>query len=71
ITLTSPIAANQTATITFQVKVGNSVPSVNPIPNKALVDYTYTVDPNYPNGVKGKGSSNTVTTSIVKASLSS
>ncbi|MEG1648181.1 MAG: DUF11 domain-containing protein, partial [Bacilli bacterium] len=70
ITLNAPIAAGSTATITFKVKVGNTVPTINPIPNKASVDYAYTVDPSKPNGVVKNGTSNTVTTNIIKASLS-
>ncbi|MEG1495104.1 MAG: hypothetical protein RR406_02210 [Bacilli bacterium] len=70
IKLTSPIMANTTATVTFKVKVGSTLPVVNPIPNKADVAYTYTVDPNSPNGVAKTGTSNTVTTNIVAASLS-
>ncbi|MEG0329532.1 MAG: hypothetical protein RR602_02965 [Longicatena sp.] len=70
ITLTAPIPPNTTATITFQVKVGSSLPPMNPIPNNASVDYAYTVDPAHPNGTSNSGISNTVTTNIVKASAS-
>ncbi|MEG1647191.1 MAG: hypothetical protein RR325_00300 [Bacilli bacterium] len=69
IMLTSPIAAGSTATITFKVKIGNTVPSINPIPNKAIVSYTYTVNPANPNGVTKTGISNTVNTNVVLAAL--
>lgn len=69
ITLTNPIPASGTVTITFQVKIGNNAPPVNPIPNTATVKYTYTVDPVNPNGVTGNGTSNTVTTPVSTAHL--
>ncbi|MEG2684901.1 MAG: hypothetical protein RR929_02435, partial [Erysipelotrichaceae bacterium] len=56
--------------ISYQVKVGPNVPPINPIPNNAAINYTYTVDPAKPNGVVANGTSNTVTTNIVKASVS-
>ncbi|MEG0315074.1 MAG: hypothetical protein RR646_07445 [Erysipelotrichaceae bacterium] len=65
ITLNAPIPANGTTTISYQVKVGPNVPAINPIPNIANVDYTYTVDPNQPNGVKANGQSNLVNTNII------
>ncbi|MEG1892460.1 MAG: hypothetical protein RR189_01025 [Bacilli bacterium] len=68
INLLAPIAPNTTATVTFKVKIGASIPSTNPIPNSALVDYTYTVDPASPNGVKKSGTSNTVNTLVLKGS---
>ncbi|MEG0981538.1 MAG: hypothetical protein RSE52_07250 [Erysipelotrichaceae bacterium] len=70
ITLNAPIGANTTATISFKVKVGNTLPLVNPIPNKADVNYAYTVDPALPNGSSETGTSNTVETKIIKAQLS-
>lgn len=67
ITLTSPIAPLATETITFKIIVGNSIPTINPIPNVANVVYTYTVDPAFPNGVTANGTSNIVTTNISQA----
>ncbi|MEG2039190.1 MAG: DUF11 domain-containing protein, partial [Oscillospiraceae bacterium] len=69
ITLTTPIPAGGTVTITFKVKVGNSAPPVNPIPNTAAVNYAYTVDPANPNGVTATGPSNTVNTPVSTANL--
>ncbi|MEG1528552.1 MAG: hypothetical protein RR248_05610 [Clostridia bacterium] len=70
ITLTNPIPAGGTVTITFKVKIANSAPVVNPIPNTAKVDYAYTVDPSLPNGVTANGNSNTVLTPVSTAKLS-
>ncbi|MEG1583503.1 MAG: hypothetical protein RR361_00440 [Anaerovorax sp.] len=69
ITLTSPIPAGGTATITFKVKLANSAPPVNPVPNTASVNYAYTVDPAHPNGVTATGASNTVNTHVSTAHL--
>ncbi|MEG2198843.1 MAG: hypothetical protein RRY25_00950, partial [Anaerovorax sp.] len=69
ITLTSPIPAGGTATITFKVKLANSAPPVNPVPNTASVNYAYTVDPAHPNGVTATGTSNTVNTPVSTAHL--
>lgn len=69
ITLTGPVPSNGIVTITFKVKVANSVPTVNPIPNTATVKYAYTVDPSQPNGVTASGTSNTVTTDVSTAKI--
>lgn len=69
LTLTAPIPPGGNATISYKVKVGSSVPAVNPIPNRAFVTYAYTVDPATPNGVTASGSSNTVTTQVSTALL--
>ncbi|MEG1441346.1 MAG: hypothetical protein RSC29_01650, partial [Oscillospiraceae bacterium] len=69
ITLTNPIPAGGTVTITFKVKLGNTAPVVNPIPNTATVKYAYTVDPSSPNGVTATGPSNTVNTPVSTAKL--
>lgn len=53
LTLAAPLAPGASTTITFQVQVGNTVPSPNPILNNATVNYTYTVDPANPNGTTG------------------
>lgn len=69
ITLTNPIPAGGTVTITFKVKLSSSTPPVNPVPNTAMVKYSYTVDSANPNGVTGTGTSNTVTTPVSTAQL--
>ena len=69
ITLTAPLAASATATFTFQVKIGATVPATNPIPNTAAIAYTYTVDPNDPDGASATGNSNTVYVQVSNATL--
>ncbi|MEG2266326.1 MAG: hypothetical protein RSC68_18580, partial [Acinetobacter sp.] len=69
-TMTIPvIAAGATATVTFKVTLPAGAPPVNPVPNSATVNYTYTVDPANPNGVSGTGASNTVNTPVSTAKL--
>ncbi|MGL5153253.1 MAG: DUF7507 domain-containing protein [Clostridium sp.] len=63
------LAPGQQDIITFSVVV-TSIPKVNPIPNSAVVNYTYTVDPNKPNGASGNGNTNTVLTQINYADIS-
>ncbi|MBN1040239.1 DUF11 domain-containing protein [Clostridium botulinum] len=58
------LATGAVTTIQFNVKVGATIPSPNPIPNNAVMTYTYTVDPANPNGRSGGGISNTVNTQI-------
>ncbi len=69
ITLTAPIPAGGTATFTFQVKIGATVPAENPIPNTAAIAYTYTVDPNNPNGASAAGNSSTAFVQVSNATL--
>ncbi|MEG0297792.1 MAG: isopeptide-forming domain-containing fimbrial protein [Clostridium sp.] len=69
INLTAPIPAGQSVTTTFKVKVGNAIPTTNPIPNTASIAYSYTADPNNPDGVKINGFSNTVNTTVSNATL--
>lgn len=69
IKLTAPLAASQIVTISFKVKIGNTIPSPNPITNEAKIDYAYTVDPTIPNSVKINGFSNSVNTSVSNATL--
>lgn len=64
LTLASPIAAGGNATVTFQVQVGVTIPTPNPLQNNASVAYTYTVDPANPNGATGARNSNTVSTQV-------
>lgn len=70
ITLTAPIPSSGNAVISYQVKVINSIPLTNPIPNTASTSYAYTVDPENPNGAHATANSNTVTTKISNATLS-
>lgn len=67
LTLTSPIPAGGTAVVTFQVKINNGIPAVNPIPNTATIAYNYTVDPADPDGGSGSGTSNTATVAVSAA----
>ncbi len=69
ITLTAPVAAGDTATFTFQVKIGATVPATNPIPNTASIAYTYTVDPNDPDSASAAGNSSTAYVQVSNATL--
>lgn len=69
ITLTSPIPSGGSATISYQIKVGNVVPSTNPIPNTAKMLSTFTIDPLNPNGASRINTSNTVTAFVSNATL--
>ncbi|MEG1888767.1 MAG: hypothetical protein RRZ33_08695 [Lachnospiraceae bacterium] len=69
ITLSNPIPAMGTVSISFQVKLPAGAPPVNPVPNHATVNYAYTVDPSNPNGVTASGNSNTVTTPVSTAKV--
>ncbi|MGL5347274.1 MAG: DUF7507 domain-containing protein, partial [Peptostreptococcaceae bacterium] len=57
-----PIAAGITKTIVFTVKI-NTLPVPNPMPNKAVVDYKYLVDPN------GTPTSDTATSNTVNTAV--
>lgn len=59
IALTNPIAAGQTVSISFKVTV-TAIPNPNPIPNLAAAAFTYTLNPQNPNGETGTQKSNTV-----------
>lgn len=69
LTLINPIPAGGISTVTFQVLVGNAIPTPNPIPNNAAAAFTYTVDPLNPNGASGTSASNTVTTLVAIAAV--
>lgn len=68
-TLNSPLAAGDSTTVSFQVQVNGSIPSPNPILDKATVNYTFTVDPNNPDAVTKSQESNEVQTLIQEAKL--
>lgn len=68
LTLNTMIAPNETATITFQVRV-NKLPVTNPISNQATIEYDYLVDPITSELTKGIKTSNTVNTQIQDANL--
>lgn len=70
ITLTSPIPSGATRTVSFQVKVGNGIPTINPIVNTASATFTYTVNPASPDKATGTAFSNPVSTQINAAILS-
>ncbi|MEG1710887.1 MAG: hypothetical protein RR054_05325 [Clostridia bacterium] len=70
ITLNSPIPAGGSVTISYKVKIGNNAPAINPIPNTAKANYSYTVDPANPNSENAIGISNTVLTPVSTAKLS-
>ncbi|MEG0900142.1 MAG: hypothetical protein RSD67_06990 [Oscillospiraceae bacterium] len=63
ITLTNAIAAGQTVTISFQVKV-IAIPVPNPILNVANAAYAYTVNPSNVDGVTANSTSNTTSTIV-------
>lgn len=67
--LTTSLAPNETHTITFQVLIGSTIPNPNPLVNDALVSYTYTIDPNNPNGASGNNLSNEVSTLVSNATV--
>lgn len=69
ITLNAPISAGASVTISYQVKIGSTVPLANPIPNTARSAITYTIDPSKPNGASRTNQSNTVTTLVSNAAL--
>ncbi|MGL4655755.1 MAG: DUF7507 domain-containing protein, partial [Sarcina sp.] len=57
------INPGQNIVVSFKVKV-TEIPTVNPIPNEATVNYTYTVNPSNPNGQSESNESNKVTTAV-------
>ncbi|MGL4849138.1 MAG: DUF7507 domain-containing protein, partial [Clostridium sp.] len=57
------INPQQNVVVTFKVKV-TEIPTVNPIPNEAIVNYNYTVNPSNPNGQSESNTSNKVTTAV-------
>lgn len=69
LTLLTPINPDETQTISFQVVIDPTIPSANPLINGALTNYTYTVDPNNPDGASGASNSNLVSTLVSTAVL--
>ena len=65
VSLINPIAPGQTAAISFKATV-TAIPNPNPAINVASAVYTYTVDPQLPNGASGTGQSNTVNTVVLR-----
>ncbi|MEG0977583.1 MAG: DUF11 domain-containing protein, partial [Bacilli bacterium] len=70
LTLTNPIPAGGTVTITYKVKV-TSIPVPNPIENTATINFTYTVDPANPNGANGSVTTPPADTTVNHADLTS
>lgn len=67
--LTDPISANGSTAVSFQVQVGASIPTTNPILNSATSTFTFTVDPENPNGANGTSASNLTETPVNHASI--
>lgn len=67
--LTAPIPSGGSATFTYQVQVGNTIPLINPIANTATITYAYTVDPAKQNGASVVAYSNTTKTQVSNATL--
>lgn len=59
--LTNPIGPGETITVTFDVTV-DTIPTTNPIPNSADIDYSFTIDPANPNSETNSLTTNTVLT---------
>lgn len=65
IQLTNPVLPDETVTISFKILV-TVLPNPNPIVNIATAAFTYTVDPQIPDGVSGTATSNTFTTIVFR-----
>ncbi|MEG1647749.1 MAG: hypothetical protein RR325_03180 [Bacilli bacterium] len=65
INLTNPILPGASITVSFKVMV-TSMPNPNPIANKAVLTFKYTLNPLNPNGESGESSSNIVNTLIFR-----
>ncbi|MEG1423845.1 MAG: hypothetical protein RSC53_03700 [Peptostreptococcaceae bacterium] len=70
ITLSSPISVGGNVVITYKLKV-TSIPSTNPIPNKANASYKFTTDPNNPNSNSANAPSNIVNIQVNHADITS
>lgn len=64
------IAPGQTVSILFKVMV-TTMPNPNPILNQATSTFTYTVDPQKPDGETGGGTSNIVRIPVFRNNFSS
>lgn len=69
LSLNAPLPAMGSAVITYRVLVGDTIPNPNPVSNQASSTFTYTVEPNKPNGVSGNSISNVAQTQIRIAKL--
>ena len=69
LTLTNPIPAGGTATISYQVQV-TAMPMPNPIKNIAEVTYMYTLIPGHPDSISASVNSNTAKTKVFKNNFS-
>ncbi len=67
--LLGTLAPGVANTLSFDVTV-TGTPNPNPIPDFATVAFNYTVNPAFPDGAHGTGTSNTVYAKFVKAGLS-
>lgn len=65
IQLTNPVLPGDTVTISFQILI-TAIPNPNPIVNTATAAFTYTVDPENPNGASGSATSNSFTTAVFR-----
>lgn len=63
------IPAGGSVTVTYQVKLGNTIPNPNPVLNTASTAYSYTVDPANPNGASAVSVSNTTSAQVNNASF--
>lgn len=63
-TLLAPISAGGSAVVTFKVLIDSTIPVPNPLVNKADVAFTYTLNPQNPNGESGTSESTLATTQV-------
>lgn len=67
--LANPIPAGGSVTVTFDLLVGNSLPSPNPLMNSVSTAFVYTVDPARPNGDSGTAMGGPAITQVNTAKL--
>ncbi|MEG2457772.1 MAG: hypothetical protein RSB41_02655 [Bacilli bacterium] len=65
VTLTNPILPGQNVTLSFSVKVV-SIPNPNPIKNKAITNFKYTLNPGNPDSESGTSTSNIASTIVFR-----
>lgn len=68
ITIIDPIYSTDIVVIHYQVRV-TQLPNPNVVKNIATINYYYTVNPSYPNGVRDSGETNAAETEIYTADL--